>query len=71
MTYNVACVYALRGNAAKGAEWLEKTVSTGMPSYTLFSRDSHLDPIRRDPAFVAFINELRPRWEVLRDEFGR
>lgn len=70
MTYNVACVYALQGKAERAVEWLEKTVAVGMPNYTLFSRDPHLDRIRNAPAFRQFMNQLKPRWEALQREFG-
>ena len=70
MTYNVACVYALQGKAPQAVEWLQKTVDTGMPSYTLFARDPHLDRIRSSPEFASFMNGLKPRWEALQREFG-
>jgi hypothetical protein len=33
-------------------------------SYTLFARDSFLDPIRKDPAFIQFMTVMKTRWEV-------
>ena len=50
-------------------EWLRKTAETGMPNYPLFARDAFLDRIRRQPAFVAFLEELQPRWKRLSLEF--
>jgi serine/threonine-protein kinase len=69
MAYNAASIYALQGKGEEAVEWLRKTVETGMPNYTLFSRDSHLDRIRKHPAFVAFMNDLKPRWEAYQREF--
>ncbi len=69
LTYNVACVYALQGKASQAVQWLQKTVDTGMPNYTLFSRDPHLDKIRKDPGFVQFMAELKPRFEKYQQEF--
>lgn len=69
LAYNVASIYALQGKGKEAVEWLRKTVETGMPNYTLFSRDPHLDPIRQQPAFVAFMNDLKPRWEAYKREF--
>jgi tetratricopeptide (TPR) repeat protein len=38
-------------------------------AYPLFGRDRYLDRIRHEPAFVQFMNELKPRWEGYRREF--
>jgi TolB-like protein len=67
--YNVACIRALRREPATAVEWLRKTADTGMPNYPLFARDPFLDNIRREPAFVAFMEELQPRWKRLSLEF--
>lgn len=69
VAYNAASIYALQGKGEEAVEWLRKAVETGMPNYTLFSRDSHLDRIRKHPAFVAFMNDLKPRWEAYQREF--
>jgi TolB-like protein/Flp pilus assembly protein TadD len=69
LTYNVACIYALQGKSAEAVKWLRTTVDTGMPNYTLFSRDPHLDKIRKDPKFVQFMAELKPRFEKYQQEF--
>ncbi|MGH9794052.1 MAG: protein kinase domain-containing protein [Candidatus Acidiferrales bacterium] len=69
MAYNMASIYALQGKAEVAVQWLRSTVEAGMPNYTLFSRDPHLDPIRQHPAFGAFMNELKPRWDAYRREF--
>ena len=67
--YNVACIRALRRDPASAVEWLRRTADTGMPNYPLFARDPLLDNIRRDPAFVAFMEELQPQWNRLSLEF--
>jgi len=69
LTYNVACIYALQGKSAEAVKWLRTTVDTGMPNFTLFSRDPHLDKIRKDPAFIQFMAELKPRFEKYQQEF--
>lgn len=71
VVYNAASIYALQGKGEQAVEWLRKTVETGMPNYTLFSRDPHLDRIRKHPAFVAFMDDLKPRWEAYKREFER
>jgi tetratricopeptide (TPR) repeat protein len=67
--YNVACIRALRGEPAAAVEWLRRTADTGMPNYPLFARDPFLENVRREPAFVAFMEELQPRWKRLAMEF--
>ena len=69
LTYNVACIYALQGKNAEALKWLRTTVDTGMPNYTLFARDPHLDKIRKDSAFIQFMDELKPRFEKYQQEF--
>jgi eukaryotic-like serine/threonine-protein kinase len=69
ITYNVACIYALQGKAAEAVKWLRTTVDTGMPNYTLFDRDPHLDKIRKDPGFMQFMAELKPRFDKYQQEF--
>ena len=68
-TYDIARIYALDGNSEEALKWLRLTVKEGFPCYTLIARDSFLDPIRRDRAFVQFLTEMRSRWEGYRREF--
>lgn len=70
VAYNVASIYALQGKTAPAVDWLKKTVDTGMPNYTLFSRDPHLDRIRKNPSFVQFMKELKATWDGYNREFG-
>ena len=68
VAYACATVYALERKAREAVTWLRRTAETGMPSYPLFARDPHLNLIRSDPGFLAFMAELRPRWEAFRKE---
>jgi hypothetical protein len=68
-THDFAAIYALQGNAHLAVKWLRETVETGMPSYLLFLRDSNFDSIRKDPAFIQFMAELRTRWEGYKRDF--
>ena len=65
-TYNVASTYALLGDAAEAVRWLRVTAETGWPCYPLFDSDPNLARIRGDPGYVAFMGELRARWERYR-----
>jgi TolB-like protein/Tfp pilus assembly protein PilF/predicted Ser/Thr protein kinase len=61
--YNIACAYSLMKKAEPAMKWLETAADDGFPCYPLFERDPHLDPIRRDPRFVAFMDNLKKQWE--------
>lgn len=67
--YDLACVYALAGKTDEAIKWLRTTAETGMPNYPLFARDPHLDRIRKEPAFIQFMNELKKQWEGYKREF--
>jgi eukaryotic-like serine/threonine-protein kinase len=69
-TYMIARIYALGGKSEEALKWLRVTVKEGFPCYPLFARDSFLDPIRKDPAFVQFMAEMKTRWEGYQRELG-
>src|SRR6185503_9635223 len=69
-TYVVARIYALDGRNEEALKWLRVTVKEGFPCYPLFARDSFLDSIRKDAAFIQFMAELKRRWEDYQREFG-
>jgi hypothetical protein len=70
ITYNIACVYALEGKTDEAVKWLRTTADTGMPNYPMVARDPHLDRIRKEPAFIHFMAELKTRWDSYQREFG-
>ncbi len=70
ITYNIACVYALKGKTDEAVKWLRTTAETGMPNYPLFARDPHLNRIRKEPAFIRFMTELKNRWDGYQREFS-
>jgi tetratricopeptide (TPR) repeat protein len=61
--YAVGAAYALVGKKAQALHWLERAAAHGLPCYPLYRDDPSLDPLRRDPAFVAFLAQLRAQWE--------
>jgi DNA-binding winged helix-turn-helix (wHTH) protein/TolB-like protein/Flp pilus assembly protein TadD len=67
--HNFAAVYALQGKAQPAVKWLRETAETGLPSYLLFSRDPNLNRVRKDPAFVQFMAEMKTRWGGYLREF--
>ena len=71
ITYDIACVYALDHKTEEAVRWLRATADTGMPNYSLFVRDPNLDRIRKEPLFIRFMTDLKPRWESYRSEFSQ
>ena len=65
--YNVACAYALAGNAEKAVEYLRKEFEDGFVRLFHLSRDVDFDAIRQDPAYQALIEEytqkIQQSWE--------
>lgn len=55
--YNVACAYALAGNAEKAIEYLRKAFEDGFVRFYHLTRDVDFYAIRQDPAFPALIEE--------------
>ena len=67
--YEVACNYALLGNANEAVKHLREADATGYSPYPLYERDSYLDPIRNTPEFIQFLAEMKPVYERRRREF--
>jgi len=61
--YAIAAAYVQMGDRARALEWLRRTAADGMPCYPLFAKDPMLDPLRRDPAFIAFLDQLKIQHE--------
>jgi hypothetical protein len=69
VTYDIACIYALAGNAIESVKWLRETAATGFPNYSLFGRDHYLDPIRQAPEFIEFMSEMKAEHDRFKKEF--
>jgi len=61
--YNVASAYALLGRSGPAVEWLRAAADGGWPCYPHYANDPNLMKIRGDPAFIAFMTDLKTRWE--------
>jgi TolB-like protein/Tfp pilus assembly protein PilF len=64
--YFITWTYAARGDAEGAISWLRETVRLGWPSYALFARDPHLDPLRGDRRFEALLQEIKAESERYR-----
>ncbi len=61
--YNIASAYALMGNKRLAIQWLRKTAEDGLNCYPLFDKDPHLNNLRDDSEFRAFMKQMRVQWE--------
>ena len=66
VAYSLGAAFAQLGDAAATVEWLQRAADTGFPCFPWFERDSLLDPMRRDPAFVRLFERLRVAHEQKR-----
>ena len=56
--YNIAYVYAFRGEADKAFEWLDKAVEYGDPGLGEIVPETLFDKIHADPRWQAFLRKL-------------
>jgi hypothetical protein len=61
--YDIGTAYATMGEKAEALSWLRRAAADGFPCYPLFRKDPLLDPLRTDPAFKAFLEEMKADWE--------
>lgn len=57
--YNLACIYALRGDKGKTLEYLEKAVSFGNVVYHSMKNDKEMDSLRDDPRFKELLEKAK------------
>ncbi|MCA8954111.1 MAG: DUF2911 domain-containing protein [Planctomycetes bacterium] len=57
-SYNVACVYALKGDKDKALTWLEKAAAVGFDRPEHIANDPDMDPLRADPRFAAALAKI-------------
>ena len=60
LTYNLACLYALKNDPTAAVDWLKKSVAAGFSRFEVLAVDPELDNIRHHPAFQALAEKLRP-----------
>ena len=64
--YFAASAWAQMGRAEQAVQSLREAAETGFPCYSLFARDTNLDPIRQDPHFQAFLADMQKQSDSLR-----
>ena len=58
LLYNLGCIYSLAGEIGEALDCLERAAALGLTQKGWFAHDSNLDPIRREPRFVALMDRL-------------
>jgi tetratricopeptide (TPR) repeat protein len=56
--YNIAYIYAFRGEADKAFEWLDKAVEYGDPGLSEIVTDNLFDKIHADPRWLPFLRKI-------------
>ena len=62
-SYNMASAYALMNQPGPAIKWLQVTADEGFPCYPLFEGDANLDNLRKDPRFIAYMENQKQQWE--------
>ena len=57
-SYNIAYVYAFRGEADKAFAWLDKAVEYGDTGLSDIVTDSRFDKIHGDPRWLPFLRKI-------------
>ena len=60
--YNIALLYAARGDKDEGFKWLAKALGNHLPTSATVRYDPVLDPLRSDSRFVALLRQHNRAW---------
>jgi serine/threonine-protein kinase len=69
VAYGLGVASAQLGRPSDAVRWLQSAADTGFPCYPWVARDPLLDPVRRDPAFQAFLAGLRTDYDRARTRY--
>ncbi|MCJ7815588.1 MAG: hypothetical protein MUP31_06005 [Xanthomonadales bacterium] len=58
MLYNIACFFAMSGDADQSLDLLKRAVESGWGDRAWLETDSDLDFLREDPRFKALIDRI-------------
>jgi tetratricopeptide (TPR) repeat protein len=57
--FQIACVYAFRGDADRAFEWLERSYTRGDTGLVWLKADPHLKILERDARWIPFLKKMR------------
>jgi len=58
LLYNLGCIYSLAGEIDEALDCLERAVAHGLVHKGWYLHDSNLDPLRKQPRFLALMEKL-------------
>lgn len=64
--YQLACIYAVLGDASNAMAWLERSVDTGFPCWPFFKVDPHLERLREVPEFNQLVGDLERKYTAMK-----
>ncbi len=70
VAYSLGAAYAQLGQRDEALRWLRNAADTGFPCYPWYERDSLLQPLRSDPEFQRFMEDLRKSWEAAKARYA-
>ena len=62
----IACAYSRMNRLQQSIAWLEQTADQGFPCYPAFEHDPSLEPLRKDPRFIAFLARMKNQRDYYR-----
>lgn len=65
-----AAAHAVLGEHGEAIDLLKDAVAAGLPNYSLFRDDPHLDGLREESEMIALLSELERERDGYRTEFG-
>ncbi|HEY3243831.1 MAG TPA: dienelactone hydrolase family protein, partial [Phycisphaerae bacterium] len=67
--YNMACLFALKGEKEKAIEWLQKSADNDFAKLDLVTTDSDLTSIRNEPGYARAVEKIRAAHERSFEKF--
>jgi serine/threonine protein kinase/tetratricopeptide (TPR) repeat protein len=67
--YSLGVTYAQLGDPVKARLWLGRALESGFPCYPWFQQDALLQPLKSDPEFQSFIQDLQKSWQATRSKY--
>lgn len=68
MLYNIACTYSLKGDAAKGIEYLSKAADAGWYEIAHTKRDTDLNALHASDKWEPTLNVIQANWDAGKDD---
>jgi len=69
VAYSMGLAYVQLGRLDQARAWLQRSIETGFACYPWYLRDPLLEPLRRDEASRALLDNLKRRWEAARARY--